>query len=271
MATDLSELAGKTALVTGASSGIGVEFARQLAAHGCNLIITARREKRLVALKQELATNYPGVTVDVIVMDLAGRNAAKQLYDEITSWNRHVDVLINNAGYGMFGWFLDRPWEDTDAMVRVNTLVPQELAHRFLPGMIERGHGKVLFVSSMAAFLAIPTYAAYAAAKSNILLFGEAMNFELRGSGVQATVLAPGMTRTEFHEVSGQSLTFSQRLMMMESATVAQAGLKALMKGRASVVPGLMNQLLVVSMRLVPRPLMKWIAYALMYNEDVAR
>ncbi len=269
MTANVSELAGKTALVTGASSGLGVDFARQLAEAGCNLVITARREDRLIALKQELATSHPGITVDVIVMDLAGRNAAQQLHEEITGWGRDVDVLINNAGYGLFGWFLERSWDDLEAMVRVNTLVPQELTHLFASGMARRGFGRILFVSSMAAYQATPTYAAYAAAKSKILLFGEAMNFELRGTGVSATVLSPGMTRTEFLEVSGQKATLAQRILMMESPDVVRTGLSALMHGKASVVPGWINTALVVSTKFVPRPMVKWIAYAMMRNDEV--
>ena len=271
MAADLSELAGRTALVTGASSGLGADFARQLAAVGCNLIITARREKRLYALKEELARAHPGVSVDVIVMDLAPRNAARQLHEEIVSWGRDVDVLINNAGYGLFGWFVDRPWDEFDAMARVNTLVPQELTHLFARGMTERGYGKILFVSSMAGYQATPTYAAYAAAKSSILLFGEAMNFELRDTGVSATVLSPGITQTEFLEVSGQQATFAQRTLMAESDDVVRTGLAAMMRGKASVVPGFINKVLIVFTKFVPRPLVKWVAYAMMRNDDMGR
>lgn len=270
MATDLSELTGKTALVTGASSGLGADFARQLAAAGCNLVITARREDRLNALKQELMSSHPEVSVDVIVMDLGARHAAQQLHDEIVSWGRDVDILINNAGYGLFGWFLDRPWEALETMVQVNTVVPMELTHLFASRMASRGFGRILFVSSVAGFLATPTYAAYAAAKSNILLFGEAMNFELRDSGVSATVLCPGMTRTEFLDVSGQNATAAQRFMMAESPDVAKTGLTALVKGKASVVPGFMNKVMVVSMKFVPRSWLKWCAYAIMRNDDVA-
>lgn len=270
MATNQSELAGKTALVTGASSGLGVDFARQLADAGCNLIITARREDRLVALKQELAQSHPDITVDVIVMDLAGRNAARQLHEEITSWERHVDVLINNAGYGHFGWFLDRDCAEIEPMIRVNSLVPQELTHLFSGDMVRREFGRILFVSSMTAYQAVPTYAVYGATKANILMFGEAMNFELRGTGVTSTVLSPGMTSTEFLDVSGQQATWAQRILMMESPEVAAIGLKAMAKGKASIVPGLANKMLVVSTKFFPRAWHKWVAYAMMRNADVS-
>jgi len=270
MSTDLSELAGKTALVTGASSGLGVDFARQLAAAGCNLIITARREERLYALRDELADTHPSVTVDVIVMDLTARNAAQHLHEEIVGWGRSIDVLINNAGYGLFGWFLDRPWEAFEDMDQVNTRVPMELAHRIAPEMAKRGTGKILFVSSVAAYQATPTYAAYAGGKSQILLFGEALNFELRGTGVSATVLSPGMTRTEFLKRAGQQETWAQRMMMMESGTVVVTGLSAMMRGKASVVPGFMNKIMIVTTKFVPRAWLKWIAYAVLRNDDVA-
>ena len=271
MPTDFSELAGKTALVTGASSGLGVEFARQLANAGCHLIITARREDRLVALKEELATSHPEISVDVIVMDLAGRDAAQHLYAEITGWERPVDILINNAGYGIFGWFLDSDWDELEAMIRVNTLVPQELTHLFGRDMVERGYGKVLIVSSMIGFQATPTYAAYASAKSLSMHFGEALNLEFRGSGVTCTVLSPGVTRTEFLDVAGQKVTFAQRLMMMEGVDVVRVGLSAMLKGKANALPGWLNKTLIWSSRLTPRAWVKWVAYATMRNEDVSR
>lgn len=264
-----AELSGKTALVTGASSGLGVDFARQLAAAGCNLIITARREDRLNALKAELADIAPDVTVDVITMDLAAANAARQLFDEIEAWGRHIDVLINNAGYGMFGWFKDLSWDKQAAMMQLNTVVPAELAHLAIPGMVSRGFGRILFVSSLAGYVATPTYAFYAGTKANILLLGEALSVELRGSGVSSTVLSPGMTRTEFHEVSGQELTFGQRMMIMESPDVARTGLEAMVKGRASIVPGWGNWFLTVLMRFVPRSWLKWISYLIMRNDDL--
>ncbi|MGI9406494.1 MAG: SDR family NAD(P)-dependent oxidoreductase, partial [Hyphomicrobiaceae bacterium] len=244
--------------------------ARQLAETGCNLIIVARREERLNALKQDLMTRHPGVAVDVIAMDLTARNAARHLHEEIEKWGRHVDVLINNAGFGLFGWFLERDWPQTANMIQLNAVVPGELTHLMAPGMVKRGFGRILYVSSVAGYVATPTYAAYAGAKAHILHFGEAMSVELRGSGVYTTVLSPGMTRTEFLDVSGQKATFGQRIMMMESPDVARIGLHAMMRGTPSVVPGFMNKVLVASMRLVPRSWLKWVSYFIMRNEDVA-
>ncbi len=271
MAADLSELNGKTALVTGASSGLGTDFARQLADAGCNLIITARREDRLVALKDELAKAHPGVTVDVITMDLTAPKAARQLHEEITGWGRDVDVLINNAGFGLFGWFTDLEWADQQAMIQLNVNVPGELAHLMAPGMRKRGYGRILFVSSVAGYVATPTYAVYAGAKSNILLIGEALSVELRGSGVSTTVLSPGMTRTEFHERSGQTPTLGQRMTMMESPDVTRIGLNAMVRGRGSVVPGWLNRIMLAATRLVPRAWLKWVSYLIMRNEDLGQ
>ena len=152
---------------------------------------------------------------------------------------------------------------------RINTVVPKELTHLFARDMVQREFGKILLVSSVAGYQATPTYAIYAAAKTNLLLFGEAMNFELRGSGVTASVVSPGMTRTEFLDVSGQKATFAQRLMMMESADVVRKGLRTMMRGKASTVPGFMNKVMVVSAKLVPRNWPKWVAYAVMRNDDV--
>ena len=156
-------------------------------------------------------------------------------------------------------------------MARINTVVPQELTHLFARDMVQREFGKILLVSSVAGYQATPTYAIYAAAKTNLLLFGEAMNFELRGSGVTASVVSPGMTRTEFLDVSGQKATFAQRMVMMESADVVRVGLKAMMKGKANVLPGFMNKVMILTTRLVPRNWPKWVAYAMMKNEDVSR
>ena len=266
----LAELNGKTALVTGASSGLGVDFARQLAAAGCNLIITARRENRLKALRAELTDAHPDVSVDVIAMDLTAPKAAIQLHDEIEGWGRHVDVLINNAGFGLFGWFNEMSFERQAEMMRLNVSVPVELTHLVLSGMLSRGYGRVLFVASVAGYLATPTYALYAGTKANILLFGEALNAELRGSGVSTTVLSPGMTRTEFLEVSGQNATLGQRTMMMESPDVTRVGLEAMVKGRASVIPGWGNWFLTVLIRVFPRPWLKWAAYMVMRNDDLS-
>jgi len=262
------KLKGKTALVTGASSGLGDDFAHQLAAAGCNLILVARRKERLEAVRDEISATH-NVTIDLITMDLLTKDAARSLYDEVKSWDRQVDVLINNAGYGLFGWFFKLDWQKQMDMLQLDMIVPTELTRLFAADMVERGFGYVLFVSSVAGCVATPSYAAYAGAKSYALLLGEALNFELRRTGVGVTVLSPGITRTEFLEVSGQRPTLYQRLFAMASPRVARVGLKAMLARRASVIPGFWNSLLIMSTRIMPRRWQKWVAYGLMWNRQL--
>lgn len=263
-----TKLSGKTALITGASSGLGADFARQLAASGCNLILVARRKERLEAVREEINAMH-NVEIDLVAMDLLRRNAAQSLYQDISSWGREVDVLVNNAGYGLYGWFLELEWQKQADLLQLDMVVPTDLARLFAPDMVRRGFGYVLFVSSVAGYAATPLYAAYAGAKSYVLLLGEALNFELRRTGVGVTVLSPGITRTEFLEVSGQRATLYQRIFSMSSERAVKVGLKAMLSRRASVVPGFWNTLLVASTRLMPRPWIKWFSFALMWNRDL--
>lgn len=244
-------ITGKWALVTGASSGLGADFARQLAGCGCNVVLTARREERLREHKTDLEKDY-GVKAEVIPMDLANEEAPQRLYNEIRVRGLHMDILINNAGFGIYGPFVEIDWEREKKMLELDMITLTHLTKLFLHDMLERDYGFILQVSSIGAFQPSPTYATYSAAKSYVLNFSQALDYELRNTNVSCTVLSPGITSTEFLEVAGQKPTLYQRLMMMESEEVTRMGIKAMLKRKSAVVPGLMNKLTIWSMKLLP-------------------
>jgi uncharacterized protein len=247
-------LQGKWSLVTGASSGLGVDFAKNLAGRGSNVILVARREERLRTVQQEITAQY-GVQVDVIAMDLEPSDAPQRLYDQLKVAGRAVDVLINNAGFGLYGDFLEIPWERERAMLELDIMTLTHMTKLFVKDMVERSFGYVLLAASIGVYQPTPTYATYSAAKSYVLFFGEALHYELRKTGVNVTVVAPGVTKTEFLEVAGQQPSLYQRTMMMEGADVTRIAVDAMLKGKASVVPGYKNAALAQSTRLMPRQL----------------
>ncbi len=259
----MDALKGRWSLVTGASSGLGVDFARELAGRGSNLVLVARREERLQAVAEELRQRH-GVEVEALAADLAAPDAPQQLFDRLRQAGRQVDVLVNNAGLGLYGPFLEIPWEREAGMLQLDIVTLVHLTRLFVPGMQQRGFGHVLQVSSVGAFQPTPLYASYSAAKAFVLSYGEAVNYELRGTGVSCTVVAPGITATEFLQVSGQTPTLYQRLMLMTSAEVARVAVRALLRGQGSVVPGLANKLGAFSMRFVPRRLAAAVAWRTM-------
>jgi short-subunit dehydrogenase len=254
-----SGIRGRWALVTGASSGLGVDFARELARRGANTILVARREERLRELSDELIRDHK-VETDVVAMDLAAGDAARMLYHRTAEQGRRVDMLINNAGFGFHRPFLEAPWEKDHEMIELDVIAVVQLTKLFLPGMVERGFGRVLHVASTAAYQPVPTYATYAAAKAFVLSFGEALNHELRGSGVTCTVVSPGVTSTEFQEVASHEYTSFMRLAQMKSEDVARIGINAMLRGRSTIITGLHNTLLAWSVRLAPRRLATTVA-----------
>ena len=247
--TDL--LRGRTALVTGASSGLGVDFARELAARGCNLVLVARREDLLRKHADEITARH-GVRAEIIAMDLAERDAPQRLYDQLKTAGTQVDVLVNNAGYGLYGKFTELPWERERNMLELDIVTLVHMTKLFVADMVARKFGFMLQLASIGAYQPSPLYASYSAAKSFVLNFSVALNYELRGTGVHSTVISPGITATEFLKVSGQTPTLYQRLAMMQSPEVARIGIAAMLKGRASVVPGFANKLGVFLPRLLP-------------------
>jgi short-subunit dehydrogenase len=223
----------------------------------------ARREHLLAQLRDELAGRH-GIAVEVVAMDLAERDAPQRLYDRLDQAGTRVDVLVNNAGFGLYGPFLDLPWERQRAMLELDIVALVHLTKLFLPPMVQRRNGYLLHVASIGAYAPSPGYAAYSAAKAFVLSFGEALNHELRGTGVSSTVVAPGVAATEFLAVSGQQPTVYQRAVMMPSRDVARIGIHHMLKRTPSVVPGRANSILAWSTRLLPRRLNTAIAAALM-------
>ena len=255
-------LAGRHALVTGASSGLGADFARELARRGASLTLVARREDRLRALQAELAG--AGAEAEVVAVDLNDPGAPDRLVAGAEERRRPVDVLVNNAGFGLYGPFSELDWVRERAMLELDVIVPVHLTKLFLPGMLERGRGWVLNVASIGAYQPSPLYASYSAAKSFILNFTEALSYELRGSGVVATAVSPGVVATEFLQVAGQRPTRYQRLARMDSPSVARIAVDAMLKGRPSLVPGRLNAASVWSNRLLPRRASAALAHRLM-------
>jgi short-subunit dehydrogenase len=260
-----SALTGKTALVTGASSGLGVDFARELAKLGCRLVLVARREDRLKQLQAELQAQQ-GVTVMVETQDLSDPQAPQLLYDHLKAQKTTVDVLVNNAGFGVFGQELEIPWDKTRQMLMVDVVALTHLTKLFARDMVKRQFGYMLQVASIGAYQPSPTYAAYSAAKSYVRSFSQALNFELRGTGVSSTVISPGVTATEFLKVSGQKRTWFHNATMMTSAEVAAIGVRAMLQRRYSVVPGFMNWLTSLTTFITPDRILAAVTYRAMKN-----
>jgi hypothetical protein len=242
-----------TALITGASAGIGRALARLFAEHRHDVVLTARREQRLreIAAELEAAT---GVTAHVIAADLAAIDGARRLYDEVRDRGIEVEYLVNNAGFGTFGPFVDTDPRETMDLVRVNVAALTELTALFLPEMVARHSGRVLNVASAAAFQPGPLMATYYASKAYVLHLSEALSEELEGKGVSVTALCPGPVRTEFQQVAGMEtsgLVLNKRLISVEQ--VAEAGYQAMMRGKPMVVPGLATKLLAFGVRFAPR------------------
>jgi short-subunit dehydrogenase len=252
---------GKTALITGASSGLGVEFANQLAARGANLILVARRKDRLQAVADAVVLMHK-VQVTVMVADLAEVGAAEKLFKSMARKKLCVDVLVNNAGFGTFGEFNNEDIEKISEEIRLNILTLVELTKLALPSMLQNKQGVILNVASTAAYQSIPYMTVYAATKAFVLSFTEALWGELIGTGVNALALSPGGTKTEFFEVAsnGKAPDGLGKLQTVEQ--VIAVAMKALDKSTPppSVISGASNFALAVSGRFVPRQLLIKIA-----------
>jgi hypothetical protein len=253
----LPDLKGRTALVTGASSGLGVSFARELAAAGADLVITARRGAQLDSLAKELREKH-GIRVDTIVLDLSEPGSPERLFAKTEGEGRAIDVLINNAGGGIHRDFVDIPWEQTARQIQLNVVSLTELTHRFVRVMLERERGHVLNIASIGAYTPSPTYATYSAGKAYVRDFTEAIAYELRNTPVRVCCLCPGGTLTEFHQASGHALSGAFKATFMSADSCASIGLSALFGGRRNVVSGLSNKLMMQMLRLMPRRWMIW-------------
>ena len=253
---------GRTALVTGASSGIGRAFAGVLAEAGYNLILTARRGERLEEIARTLAAAH-GVTVDVIVADLSALDAPSRLMEAIRERGRAVDVLVNNAGYGLPDRYERSEWPAHRDFLQVMVASVCELTHLVLPGMIERGWGRIINVASLAAFVPAPAgHTLYAASKAFLVKFSEALAAENRQRGVHATAVCPGFTYSEFHDVTGTRDTVSQMpsFMWLDAPTVAREGYAAVMQGRPVSVTGRVNRTIAWLVRVLPQGLVRRVA-----------
>lgn len=249
---------GMTALVTGASSGIGEQFAMQLAERGMNLVLAARSEDRMQALAARLRAAHPGIDVAVIGVDLAVPQGAKELTDRLAAAGTRVDVLINNAGFGSHNLVVDEDPDNLAREIQLNCSSLATLTARLLPPMVERGRGGVLNVASTAGFQPIPTMAVYAATKAFVLSFTEALWAENRNTGVRVVALCPGPTETAFFDTTGREFMTSGRQSAEE---VAAIGLKAFFDGRGpSVISGTVNRLMAAGSRLAPRSVVVRIA-----------
>lgn len=240
-------LDGHTALVTGASSGIGADIARILAERGASLVLVARRAELLDRLAGELRQAH-GSEVRVRPTNLADAADRTALGGEMAD----VDVLVNNAGLGVYGPFADASWEQTQRMLEVNVVALAHLTHLALPAMRRAGWGRIMQVGSIAGFQPTPSYAVYGATKAQILSFGVALHHELRGSGVTCTTLCPGTTETEFFGVAGQKMNQMQRASVMPSRAVAMIGVNGMLRRVPVVVAGRANRLSAIGGRLLP-------------------
>lgn len=249
----------KVALITGASAGLGVEFARQLSARGHRLVLVARRKDRLEALARELGN------ARAVAIDLSKANAAAKVIADIEAAGEQVDVLVNNAGFGLIGKFVKRDARQLRQMIDLNVGTLTDLCRAVAPQMIARKSGAILNVASTAAFQAGPNMAVYFATKAFVLSFTEALHEELKPHGIRVTCLCPGPTRTEFGDVAGFGGSGLFERVAMESPKVVETGLKALDRNRAVVVAGLVNRIGAASTRFAPRSVVRRIAGAIKY------
>jgi uncharacterized protein len=250
----MDKVNGKWALVTGASSGFGIEFATLLAERKANVILAARRTEPMEKLAQQLSQRH---RVDVIVqgIDLSTPGAGAELKTRLDKQGIAVDVLVNNAGFGLFGDFTSHPLQEILAMLRLNILAVTELTYLFAAEMVRRRTGHILLVASLLGYEAVPGYAAYAASKGYVLLFGEALHAELKPHGVNVTILSPGPASTAFGHVADQKNSAITRILMMAPGPVAKTGILAMLQRRSSIIAGVLNKLIVFSFRFTPRPL----------------
>jgi short-subunit dehydrogenase len=249
--------ARRTALITGASAGIGEAFARVFAAHGFDLVLTARREDRLRALATALEHQH-GVRAHVLSADLAEPAAPARLCQQLATANLAIDALVNNAGYGVPGSFTSVAWQRHVDFLQVLLMSVTELTYRLLPGMVERGYGRIINVASLAGLLPSPAgHTLYGATKSFLIRFSEALSCEVAERGVHVTAVCPGFTLSEFHDVTGtrQMMRGLPSWAWMDAQTVAQQGYDAVMAGRPVYITGRVNTVIALLARYLPHRL----------------
>ena len=242
----------QTALITGASSGIGLELANVFARNGYDLVLVARREDKLLALQSTLEARY-GIRAKVLCADLSEPNAPGELFDALQEEKVTIDILVNNAGFATYGEFAQTDLDTELQLLQVNIAALTHLTKLFLPPMLERKRGKILNVASIAAFQPGPLMAVYYASKAYVLSFSEALSEELDGSGVSVTCLCPGTTTSGFQERAAMQSSKLVQGALMSAATVANRGYRALMRGQRVSVPGTKNRLFTLAPRILPR------------------
>jgi uncharacterized protein len=247
---------GHTVLITGASAGIGKAFAEVFAAKGWNVVLAARRLERLEMLAAELAAQYR-IAATPIQADLASPEGVKRLTGELRAQNITVDGLVNNAGYGVPGYYVSTLWKDQEDFLRVLVTAPCELVHALLPGMIERRFGRIVNVASLAGLMpGSAGHTLYAASKAFMIRFSQSLLLENRGKNVLTTALCPGFTYSEFHDVAGVRAKVSKygKAWWSQADDVARAGYDGVMAGRSIVVPGRRNRQIAALMKILPEP-----------------
>jgi short-subunit dehydrogenase len=252
-------LAPQTALVTGASAGIGAELAKLCAAAGCNLVLVARDAERLAALAADL-TRIHKIQARVLPADLSDPQAPAQIFQQLEG--AAIDILINNAGFGIQGAFAETDYTAGARLMQVNMTAPVHLTRLFLPAMLQRRRGRILNVASTAAFVPGPFMALYYASKAFLLSFSEAIANEVKNTGVTVTVLCPGPTRTEFFDRAAITGKLSDGAAMT-AAEVAAIGFQAMMSGKTEIIAGARNRWLIRGARLLPRGMLADFARAL--------
>lgn len=252
---------GKTALITGASAGIGLEFARQLAAMGCDLVLTARREDRLQQIAAELSEKF-GIKAHVIALDLADPAAPASLQSHLQAQSIPIDLLINNAGFGLPGTLISQPWSAHAASLQVLLIAPTQLCRAFIPAMRERGWGRIINVASLAGLVPpSASHTTYGAIKSYLIRFSESLALEEAKSGVAVLALCPGFTYSEFHDANGARgrVQALPKFLWMQSTDVVSQGLAALEAGKRVYINGHINQFIAALCKFLPNSIASWL------------
>lgn len=245
---------GKTVLITGASSGIGMELAKLFAYDGYNLVLIARRRMQLEKLAFELTNKY-SVKITIITKDLSQPESPDEIFKELKDKSIQIDILVNCAGTQIYGEFQKKDIEKELQLIQINIVSLTQLTKLAMEGMLKRGSGKILNIGSTGSFAPAPLNAIYCATKAYVLNFSEGIAKDLEGTGISVTTLCPGATRTEFAEKAKMQNTRMFNLSVMSAEKVAQIGYKALFRGKRVKVAGMLNKLIVFSTRLIPRGL----------------
>lgn len=253
----------KTTLITGASSGIGLEFAKIFAEKEYSLVLVARSEDKLIEIKQDLENKFK-IRVKVITKDLSLRNSASEIYEELKKENIEINILINNAGFGEYGKFSDTDWEKELQMINLNIISLTNLTKLFLKDFIAKNSGKILNLGSVASFLPGPYMSVYYATKAYVLSFSEALSQELQNTNVQVTCLCPGATESGFQKASSVNHVRAFVKNIPNSKEVAEYGYRILMQNKTIGIHGIKNKVMIFLTRLTPRFLIRKIVAKVM-------